>query len=285
VTTPPSWESLRDRWPNAGASRFVEAAGLRWHVQTLGDGPAVLLLHGSGGATHSWRDVAPLLAARFAVIAPDLPGHGFTTRPPDGRLTLDGIAADLRALLDALGVEPAGLVGHSAGGALALRLAAMQPPRAVVGINAALVPPNALLSAFAPLAQAIAGSSIVGTLAAALAESDFVFDSLMRSTGSRIAPAQLALYHAFARSSVHAGAVMAMFAGWNLASLDALLPSIRTPVTLVVGDRDGWVPPSDAGRIVRRLPDARVVTLAGAGHLAHEEQPARAAEIIAGALE
>lgn len=282
--TTPTWESLRARWPNASASRFVDAAGLRWHVQMLGDGPPVLLLHGSGGATHSWRDVAPLLAARFAVVAPDLPGHGFTTRPPAPRLTLDAMAADLRALLDTLGVEPAGIVGHSAGGALALRLAAMQPPRAVIGINAALVPPNALLATLAPLTQAVVGSTLVGTLTAALAESDLVFDSLMRSTGSRIAPEQLALYRTFARSSAHAGAVMSMFAGWSLGSLDALLPTIQTPVTLIVGDRDGWVPPSDAARVARRLPDARIVTLAGAGHLAHEEQPVRTVEIIAGAL-
>jgi magnesium chelatase accessory protein len=263
---------------------MVDAAGLRWHVQTLGAGPALLLLHGSGAATHSWRDVAPLLAERFTVVAPDLPGHGFTTRPPAARFTLDGIAADLRALLDALGVEPAGIVGHSAGGALALRMAAARAPRAVVGINAALTPPNALLSAVTPAVHALVTSPFVGALTAALAGSDRVFDALMRSTGSRVAPAQLALYRAFARSRAHTGAVMTMFAGWDLAALERALPGIQVPVTLVVGDRDGWVPPAEAERVARRLPRARVVTIAGTGHLTHEEQPARTAEIVAAAL-
>ena len=284
MSTRPSWESLRDRWPNAAASRFVDAAGLRWHVQTLGAGPALLLLHGSGGATHTWRDLLPLLAERFAVVAPDLPGHGFTTRPAAERLSLDAMASDLRALLDTLDVAPAGIVGHSAGGALALRLAADRAPRAVVGINAALTPPNALFSFAAPALQAVVGSGLVGELTAALADSELAFDTLMRSTGSRISAEQRALYRAFARSSDHAGAVMTMFSRWDLASLGRRLPEMHTPVTLVVGDRDGWVRPSEAERVARRLPDARVVTLAGAGHLAHEEQPERTAAIVADAL-
>ena len=65
-------------------------AGLRWHVQMMGTGPQVLLLHGAGAATHSWRDVAPLLARDFTVIAPDLPGHGFTDTPRGRRLIPKG---------------------------------------------------------------------------------------------------------------------------------------------------------------------------------------------------
>ena len=59
----------------------------------MGDGPDLLLLHGSGAATHSWRDLAPLLARDFRVIAPDLPGHGFTETPGGDGLSLPGIGA------------------------------------------------------------------------------------------------------------------------------------------------------------------------------------------------
>ncbi len=65
-------------WPNREASRFVTAGGLTWHVQEAGEGPVLLLVHGTGAATHSWRGLMPLLARDFRVIAPDLPGHGFT---------------------------------------------------------------------------------------------------------------------------------------------------------------------------------------------------------------
>ncbi|MFN5717015.1 MAG: alpha/beta fold hydrolase, partial [Bradyrhizobium sp.] len=72
------WSRDGTDWPNRNASVFVEAAGIRWHVQRMGEGPSLLLIHGTGAATHSWRDMLPLLARHFSVVAPDLPGHGFT---------------------------------------------------------------------------------------------------------------------------------------------------------------------------------------------------------------
>lgn len=70
--------SLPENWPHRDCSQFIEAAGLSWHVQRMGEGPALLLLHGTAAATHSWAGLMPLLARRFTVIAIDLPGHGFT---------------------------------------------------------------------------------------------------------------------------------------------------------------------------------------------------------------
>ncbi len=56
------WGTDGRDWPHRDRSRFVEAGGLRWHIQRMGDGPALLLVHGTAAATHSWRDLAPLLA-------------------------------------------------------------------------------------------------------------------------------------------------------------------------------------------------------------------------------
>src|SRR3954465_13439845 len=82
-----SWDRDGRDWPHREASRFIEAAGLRWHVQIMGQGPAALLLQGTGGSTHSFRDLAPLLARRFTVVMPDLPGHGLNATPaPSTRL-------------------------------------------------------------------------------------------------------------------------------------------------------------------------------------------------------
>ena len=95
---------------------------MRWHVQVMGSGPPLLLLHGTGAATHSWRDLMPMLAQDFTVIAPDLPGHGFTETPGGDGLSLRGMARELAALLGALGLQPALAVGHSAGAAIAIRM-------------------------------------------------------------------------------------------------------------------------------------------------------------------
>ena len=74
--------ALRD-WPNAAHSQFVRAAGLDWHVQIMGSGPTLLLLHGTGAATHSWRDLMPFLAEHFTlVVAPICPATASPRRPP-----------------------------------------------------------------------------------------------------------------------------------------------------------------------------------------------------------
>jgi len=280
VTTPPNWNALRDRWPNATSSRFVDAAGLRWHVQLEGTGPTIVLLHGSGAATHSWRDVLPKLAQRFTVVAIDLPGHGFTTRPDAAGMSIAGMSASIRELLRVLDVTPHAITGHSAGAAIALWLANEWPEAAIVGVNAALAPPNALMSLLTPGVDLLSRTGLTGFLTAKLAESDFVFDSLMRSTGSVISKEQLALYRTFATSTEHAGAVMSMFAGWDLAALARKLPTVRNAVTLIVGLRDEWVPAADTARMAAALPHARLIEIPNAGHLAHEELPDRVADII-----
>eukprot|EP01035_Chromulina_nebulosa_P062926 gene62926-86075_t len=101
----PSWENDGRDWPNRIASRFLRAGGMRWHVQVMGTGPALLLVHGTGAATHSWRDLAPILAERFTVIAPDLPGHGFSDCPPAHLLSLPAMAQGLASLLGVKNID------------------------------------------------------------------------------------------------------------------------------------------------------------------------------------
>ena len=109
--TRPDWARDGADWPHRAASRFVEAGGLTWHVQRMGpntaDAPPLLLLHGTGAATHSWRGLLPLLAADRDVIAPDLPGHGFTSARPSGFVSLPWMARAVGELLATLDVAPA----------------------------------------------------------------------------------------------------------------------------------------------------------------------------------
>ena len=106
------WDIEGRDWPHHELSSFVYAAGLRWHVQSAGSGPAILLLHGTGASTHTWRDVLPLLAARHRVVAVDLPGHAFSDPLPAAQAGLDGMAAALGALLQQMAVQPFAIVGQ-----------------------------------------------------------------------------------------------------------------------------------------------------------------------------
>ena len=93
------WEHDGRDWPNRSASRFIWASGLEWHAQVAGDGPTLLLLHGTGASSHSWRDLFPALAQRFYVVAPDLPGHGFTRASSSNKYGLEGMAKGVADLL------------------------------------------------------------------------------------------------------------------------------------------------------------------------------------------
>ena len=117
------WARDGANWPHREASRFVAAGGFEWHVQILGQGPVLLLVHGTGASTHSFRDIATRLAGDFTIVMVDLPSHGFTDRPAWQRPSLPGWAAMLGALLDRLGVQPTYAAGHSAGAAILARMA------------------------------------------------------------------------------------------------------------------------------------------------------------------
>ena len=117
------WDRDGRDWPHREASQFVTAGGITWHVQQYGQGPPLLLVHGTGASTHSWAWLAPLLAGRFSLVAMDLPGHGFTSAIPAARMSLPAISAALGDLLRTLHIAPAIAVGHSAGAAILARMA------------------------------------------------------------------------------------------------------------------------------------------------------------------
>jgi 2-hydroxymuconate-semialdehyde hydrolase len=116
--------------PEIGQS--VVAGGLRTNFHQAGEGPAVLLIHGSGpgvSAWANWRVTIPALARTHRVIAPDVPGFGYTERPDGVRYGLESWVAHACSFLDALGIPAADIVGNSFGGGLALALAIRHPER------------------------------------------------------------------------------------------------------------------------------------------------------------
>src|SRR5271168_3678387 len=108
------------------ASRTATIDGLKLHYLTAGHGPAVILLHGYTQTSRMWRPIIPLLAQRFTVIAPDLPGIGDSEIPKDG-LDMKTAAIRIHALAKSLGVEKARVVGHDIGLMVAYANAAQFP--------------------------------------------------------------------------------------------------------------------------------------------------------------
>lgn len=238
--------------------------------------PQLLLLHGTGASTHSWRGLAPLLARDAGVVALDLPGHGFSEPARGDGATLPGVARNVSTLLREIGVQPTVLIGHSAGAAIAARMAldGAQGLELVVSLNGALLPLHGLAGrVFSPLAKLLATNRLVPRLFARHAAVPSRVRRLVLSTGSRIDDAGVELYGLLVRDPAHVAGALDMMANWDLRELVAALPKLRTPVFLLAGELDKALPPSQSQRAARLLPRACYVALPALGHLAHEEDP------------
>ena len=276
------WSAQRGQWPHSAHSVFVRTPGMRWHVQRMGDGPVAVLLHGTGAATHTWRDIMPLLAARFSVVAIDLPGHGFSSALTPGPPSLPRVAAAVAALMAQLHVEPTLWIGHSAGAAIAAQccidLLASQPERAaslrVVGCNPAWLPLSGPAQWLFPLAAWLIGHNpLAGWLAARRAAQAGAVERLLASTGSSLDAAGLRGYRYLLSQPAHVRGVLDLMAAWNLHRLAQQLPLLRCPVLMQIGEADRTVPPAQAQAALASLPHAQIQRLAGLGHLAHEQAP------------
>lgn len=277
--TSPDWCAAED-WPYRTASRFLHAGGLRWHVQVMGPGegnaPVALLLHGTGASTHSWRGLMPVLARHFTVIAPDLPGQGFSGAAPAGALSMEGMSRALGDLLQALHAEPRLIIGHSAGAAIGARMCldGLVAPERLVAINGALLPLGGWAGQiFSPLARLMVRLPGMPRLFARRAADPVVVRRLLDATGSRLDDAGVELYARLFRRPEHVAATLGMMAAWDLHALRRDLPRLETPLRLVIGQQDRTIRPTEARRLSRILPQARIRALPGLGHLAHEEAP------------
>lgn len=280
------WSTDGDSWPNRAASRFVDAGGLRWHLQEFGAGPdTLLLLHGTGASTHSWRDFAPLLARRFRIIAPDLPGHAFTASPGAAGLSMPAMAGAVATLLRAIHADPQWVVGHSAGAAVAARMTldGLVAPRGIVSLNGALLPLGGVRHpSLGGLTRWLAtGEWLPAVFSSRAAADPAVVERMLAKTGSRLDEAGRQLYRRLVASPAHARAALSMMAMWDPRALERDLPQLAVPLELVVGTEDRMILPGEAVRVRSLVPTARIHALPGLGHLAHEERPAELAELVA----
>ena len=279
----PEWDVEGRDWPNRSASRFVTAAGFTWHVQEMGDGPVLLLVHGTGAATHSFADLAPMLAKQFKVVSLDLPGHGFTDMPPGGQVGLPKMAKAVAALLTELNIKPQLVAGHSAGAAIAIQMVqdGSIAPKNIISINGALLPfPGVAAVAFPALAKLLFLNPFAAPFLAWRGSDPKAVTRLIEGTGSKLDARGIDLYARLFRTERHVAAAVGMMANWDLVALKRDLPKLSVPLVLITADRDRAVPPRAANEVKALVPKAKIIPLKGLGHLAHEEAPAEFAKII-----
>jgi magnesium chelatase accessory protein len=228
----------------------------------------------------------PLLATHFTTVAPDLPGHGFTESPSVHRLSLVSMARDLAALCRKLDVKPQLAIGHSAGAAILARMSLDRSiePRLIVSLNGAFLPFGGLAAlVLSPLAKALTFNPIVPRMFAWRGSDPAAVHRLIAGTGSAIDAEGERYYGKLVSSRAHVAAALQMMANWDLRPLVRDLPRLQSDLVLITASNDRAIPPDVARRVRELLPRARLETVAGYGHLAHEEAPEKIAEIIVSA--
>jgi 3-oxoadipate enol-lactonase len=242
------------------------------HYEEAGSGPSVVLVHGLGGTLAIWEHVTPALAEGFRVVAYDLRGSGSSERPP-GPWSLDDLVADLGRVIDAHGLAPTALVGHSMAGGIALAYAARHPEnvRAVVGVGAVTELADAARDGMRQRAATVRAEGMVAT-AVTVATA---------GTAPSWREAEPEAWERFrdllAANDPEAYALQAEV----VAEIDVSgeLAGIRCPVLLVAGELDAPSPPALNEANARTIKQARFVELADCGHIVPLEQPQQLLEV------
>lgn len=272
-------------------SHFLDVDGVTLHYRTAGEPEApvaLVLLHGFGASTYSWRDQLPLLADRAYVVAVDRPPFGLSERPlppyaTDNPYTPAQSAEQVITLMDALGIEQAVLVGHSAGAPIALEVAVRDPER-VVGLvlespavyQARSTPAIASALLRSPQLRRI-GPLLVRRIAGEGAD-DFIRSAYYDPDVAT--PEVLAGYRLPLRTKDWDRGLWELVAAPRHVSSDELLGQIDVPTLVIAGKEDTFVPFGDSAKVSEAIRGATLVPFAATGHLPHEEDPERFANEI-----
>ena len=266
--------------------RFLEARGGRLRYLAAGDGEPVLLVHGLGGAAGNWVALAPLLFRGRRLLVPELPGHGGSS-PLPAAPSLTAFADRLALLLEHEGATPAAVVGHSLGGAVALRLAIRKPEtvRAVVLAGAAGISSTTRAARYAlTITGILKPGRRIAPHRARVARSALLRRLVFGHWGASDPPALPAeVVESFlAGPGRHTDTVSAAKA---LVRDDVRLDLDRVacPTLVLWGARDNQLPVGDAFEYARRL-RAPLRVIADCGHLLIGERPAACADAITGFL-
>jgi magnesium chelatase accessory protein len=270
--------AVPDWWPNAACSRFVVAGGFRLHTQMVGEGPLLLLLHGTGAGGFSFAPLVERLARAYRCLMIDLPGHAFTAPLADGvrsELSLAAVTAVVRETLRVLDAHPVGIVGHSAGAAIGWELLRTEQARSyqLLGVNAALVPPPRAYDWLGRWWMApLASSGAVARGLSALASRADVIPSTLRQTGSTVPPLLARCYAACASMPAHVQGAMQLMGDWELRPFLRSLRGRSWPVHLLHGADDPWIAVDGVRRAISGIGGVTFDVEPG-GHLLHEEAP------------
>jgi pimeloyl-ACP methyl ester carboxylesterase len=283
--TPDISRSLLEARYLAAPGDRVPVREWRLHLRDSGprDAPALILIHGFGASLQTWDAWAAALSHTHRVIRFDLPGSGLSLPDPAADYTDARSLELLIALMDHLGLQRATIVGHSIGGRIAWTFAARHPER----VNRlVLVDPDGFASPGFAYGQAPEVPALLGLMRYVLPK------PLLRmnlqpayADPAHLSDALVDRYDDLLRAPGARQALLDRLRQTVLVDPRPLLASIRAPTLLVWGEHDTMIPPANAADYLKALPNARLVMVAGAGHLPQEEASAESVAAVEHFLE
>ena len=262
------------------AQHRLEIDGREVNYCELGEGPAILFVHGLGASWQSWLEQMPEFAASHRVVAMDLPGFGYSESPSED-ISIEYYARWTAKLMDILGIESAAVVGNSMGGFVSAELAIKSPERVqrLVFVSAAIFWQNRRRAQ--PLVQLARMSDAVVARALVRATDDIATRRRLRyaalaSAGFRY-PQYVSdeLAHEMVRSARRTDGFLPALEALAGYDLEEELPKISCPTLIVWGANDQLVSVKDAERLEDLIPDSRREVFERTGHVAMLERPER----------
>ena len=278
-----NWEREKEYWPHSKLSQFINSYPHDWHIQDTNNYqntpsrlPTLLLIHGAGASTHSWRLLLSKLESKFRVILVDLPGHGFTKLGTKRRCSLELITEDLSSMLKKQKIKPNLIVGHSAGSAIAINLGLISKEdlKGIICLNGALGNFSGFAGILYPfLAKLLSMSPFTVPLFTSLYASKNQVEKFLKITGSKINSEGISLYQKLISDRTHVEGTLAMMSQWNLSELILKWSDLNVPISFILGAKDSIVENADSIKASKEIKKSEVQMNNNHGHLMHEEDP------------
>lgn len=261
--------------------REVDVHGHKMSYRIAGDGPVILLVHGIAGTSEAWTDVMERLAGRYTLIAPDLPGHGNSDKPP-GDYSLGSLASMLRDLMVTLGYDHATMVGHSLGGGVVMQFVYQFPQRCerlvLVSSGGLGRDVNLLLRA-----ACLPGADLfLSATASPIAAAGSAISAGLGRFGWRPGPDLEEVARGFASLSdtqtraafLHTLKSVVGVEGQRVNAADRLYLASEIPTLLIAGGHDPIIPAKHSQDAHEMMPGSELVVFPDAGHMPFADEPA-----------
>jgi pimeloyl-ACP methyl ester carboxylesterase len=278
------WERNREAVFHADYSRFVQVDGVNLHYQEAGDraAPPMILIHGFAASNLVWSKVFLQLAEKFRVLAPDLPGYGYSGKPRHLDYTIASQAKMIVGFLKQLEIDRALFVGSSYGAAVAVTIALDHPELVEKLVMVGAVNNNRptrylLMRLFgSPIIGDILSPLIVGSRRLLRLRMKRVYDRHSWVLDERRVDAR---HLPLATRGAHR-AIIRTVRRWDADRVSREAHLLSPPTLLLWGDTDREVPLQDGERLHQSIPDSRLIVFRECGHLPQEEYPETFAQLV-----